>query len=182
MSVFAARYARAFADVVGQIGENETGGATAVEKQLNGFLAAWDESPELREVFGDPSVPVTQKVAVIDAMKPKLHLAPHVRNFLAVLIEHDRITAVHEIVAEYHKELQERLGIHQAEIVTARELNSEDKAALVEKIGTLVHGKVDATFTLDKSILGGVVVKIGSTVYDGSVAGRFERLREELSN
>lgn len=180
MSVFAARYARAFADVVGQLGEKEAGGAAEVEKQLNGFLTAWDASPELREVFGDPSVPLTQKVAVIDAMKAKLQLAPHVRNFLAVLVEHDRIHAVHEVVAEYQRELQQRLGIHHAEVVTARPLNSEDKAVLVEKIGRLVHGKVDATFTLDQSILGGVVVKIGSTVYDGSVAGRFERLREEL--
>lgn len=182
MSVFAARYAHAFADVVGQTGQNETGGAAAVEKQLHDFLAAWDESPELREVFGDPSVPVTQKIAVLDAMKGKLHLVPHVRNFLAVLIEHDRITAVHEVVAEYHKELQERLGIHQAEVITARKLNSQDKAALLEKISELVHGQVDATFKLDESILGGVVVKVGSTVYDGSVAGRIERLREELSN
>ena len=182
MSVFAARYARAFAYIVGQTGENETGGAAAIEKQLNGFLAVWDESSELREIFGDPSVPAAQKIAVLDAMKGKLHFAPHVRNFLAVLVEHDRITAVHEIVAEYHKELQERLGIHHAEIVTARELNSQDKAALLEKISALVHGQVDATFRLDQSILGGVVVKIGSTVYDGSVAGRIERLREALSN
>lgn len=182
MSVFAARYARAFADVVGQTGQNETGSADAIEKQLNGFLAAWDESPELREVYGDPSVPVAQKIAVLDAMRAKLHLAQHVRNFLAVLIEHDRITAVHEIVAEYYKELQERLGIHHAEIVTARELSSQDKATLLEKIAALVHGQVDADFRLDQSILGGVVVKIGSTVYDGSVAGRIERLREALSN
>jgi F-type H+-transporting ATPase subunit delta len=180
MSAFASRYARALADVVGQAGQNETGGEAAVEKQLKDFLATWDESHELREVFGDPSVPAAQKIAVVDAMKGKLHLAPHVRNFLAVLIQHDRIAAVHEVVAEYFKEQQLRMGIYQAEVITARKLTGEDQTALLGQVSTLVKGQVEATFTIDASILGGVVVKIGSTVYDGSVLGRIQRLREEL--
>ncbi len=92
------------------------------------------------------------------------------------------IGAIHEIAAEYHKELQKRLGISHAEIITARKLNNEDKAALLEHVGELVKGQVEATFTQDGSILGGVVVRIGSTVYDGSVLGRIERLKEVLSN
>lgn len=180
MAIFAARYAKAFADVVAEFHL----GAPAVDKQLQAFLDAWDESKELREVFGDPSVPAVQKVAVLDAMHSKLHLAPQVRNFLAVLVQHDRITAVHEVVDEYRKELQARLGIHHAQVTTARPLNAEDKAALLEQIGQLIKssgGQVEATFTQDPSILGGVVVRIGSTVYDGSILGRVERLREALS-
>jgi len=180
MAIFAARYAKAFADVVAEFHL----GAPAVDKQLQAFLDAWDESKELREVFGDPSVPAAQKVAVLDAMHSKLHLAPQVRNFLAVLVQHDRITAVHEVVDEYRKELQARLGIHHAQVTTARPLNAEDKAALLEQIGKLTKssgGQVEATFTQDPSILGGVVVRIGSTVYDGSILGRVERLREALS-
>ena len=180
MAIFAVRYAKAFADVVAEFHL----GAPAVDQQLQSFLDAWDESAPLREVFGDPSVPVAQKVAVVDAMQSKLHLAPQVRNLLAVLIQHDRITAVHEVVAEYRRELQARLGIHHAEITTARPLNAHDKAALLEQIGSLTQsaaGQVEATFTQDPSILGGVVVRIGSTVYDGSVLGRVERLREALS-
>ena len=180
MSLFAARYAKAFADVVAEFHL----GAPAVDKQLQDFLATWDESPDLREVFGDPSVPVAQKVAVIDGIKAKLHLAPQVRNLLAVLVAHDRITSVHEIVDAYRKELQSRLGIHHAEVTTARKLNAEDKASLLEQIGKLVTstgGQVEATFNQDPAILGGVVVRIGSTVYDGSVLGRVERLRETLT-
>lgn len=177
MSLFAARYAKAFADVVAEFHL----GAPAVDKQLQDFLATWDESPDLREVFGDPSVPVAQKVAVIDGIKAKLHLAPQVRNLLAVLVAHDRITSVHEIVDAYRKELQSRLGIHHAEVTTARKLNAEDKASLLEQIGKLAKGQVEATFHQDPAILGGVVVRIGSTVYDGSVLGRVERLRETLT-
>ena len=180
MAIFATRYAKAFADVVAE----SHLGAPAVDKQLQSFLNAWDESKDLREVFGDPSVPITQKVAVLDAMQPKLHLAPQVRNLLAVLIQHDRITSVHEVVDEYRKELQARLGIHHAQVTTARPLNAQDKETLLEQIGKLTkskEGQVEATFTEDPSILGGVVVRIGSTVYDGSVLGRVERLREALS-
>jgi F-type H+-transporting ATPase subunit delta len=177
MSIFASRYARALADVV-----TEFQLAPAdVEKELNDFLTTWDESAELREVFGDPSVPVAQKIAVLDGMKGKLKLAPQVRNFIAVLIEHDRIGSVHEVVAEYHKELQVRLGVHHAEITSARELSAEDKASLLEQVAKLAKGQVEASFKLDASILGGVVVRIGATVYDGSVLGRVERLKEALT-
>jgi F-type H+-transporting ATPase subunit delta len=178
MAIFAARYASAFADVVAEFHI----GAPEVEKQLNDFLATWDSSAEMREIFGDPSVPAVQKIAVLDAMKGKLKLAPQVRNLLAVLIEHDRLGAVHEVVAEYKKELQSRLGIHQAEVTTARKLSAEDKTALLEQVAKLAKGQVEATFTLDPSILGGVVVRIGSTVYDGSILGRVERLKEVLSS
>jgi F-type H+-transporting ATPase subunit delta len=85
-------------------------------------------------------------------------------------------------VPEYYKELQTRLGIHQAEVTTARELNVADKTALLEQVGKLAKGQVDATFKLDPAILGGVVVRIGSTVYDGSVLGRVERLKETLKS
>jgi F-type H+-transporting ATPase subunit delta len=176
MAAFVSRYARAFADAVAEFHL----GAPEVEKQLNDFIGSWDGSAELREVFSDPSVPAVQKIAVLDAMKGKLRLAPQVRNLLAVLIEHDRIGAIHKVVEEYEKELQQRLGVHQAEVTTARKLSADDKTALLEQISKLANGQVEATFTLDESILGGVVVRIGSTVYDGSVLGRVERLKEVL--
>ena len=178
MAAFVSRYARAFADVVAEF--HLEGGAA--EKQLNDFLATWDSSPELREVFSDPSVPTIQKIAVLDAMKGKLKLAPQVRNLLAVLVQNDRIGSVHEVVAEYHRELQRRMGIHQVQVTTARKLTAEDKAALLEHVAKLAKGQVEASFALDPSILGGVVVRIGSTVYDGSVRGRVERLKEVLES
>jgi F-type H+-transporting ATPase subunit delta len=178
MSAFASRYARALADVVAQFHLE----VADVQNQLNDFLGTWDESAQLRELFEDPSVPAVQKIAVLDKMKGRLGLAAQVRNFIAVLIEHGRIASVHEVVSEYHKELQSRLGIHQAEVTTARQLNSEDKAAVLAHVAKLAQGQVEATFKLDASILGGVVVRIGSTVYDGSVLGRVERLKEELSS
>ena len=177
MAIFASRYAQAFADVVAEFHLD----GVEVDKQLEDFLKSWDGSPELREVFGDPSVPSVQKIAVLDGMNAKLQMAPQVRNLLAVLIHNDRIGSVHEVVDDYHRELQARMGIHHAEVTTARQLSEADKSKLMEHVVELAKGQVEASFKLDPAILGGVVVRIGSTVYDGSMLGRVERLKEELT-
>ena len=176
MAAFASRYARAFADVVASAHLD----ATAIDRQLNDFLATWDGSRELREVFEDPSIPAPQKVAILDKMDRKLGLQRELRNLIAILINHDRIAHIHEVADAWRAEMQERLGIRQAEIVTARELTEPERRSLVDGAAKLAGAQVQATFKLDKEILGGTVVRIGSTVYDGSVRGRLERLREAL--
>jgi F-type H+-transporting ATPase subunit delta len=176
MAAFAARYARAFADVAAQQ-KLET---AAVERQLIDFLGTWNGSAELRELFVNPAVPNAQKVAVLDKMNVKLGLQKEVRNLLAVMINNDRIGEVDEVVAAWRTEMQERQGIRSVEIVTARELSKEDSAKLTAGISKLAGARIDASFKLDTSILGGTVVRIGSTVYDGSVRGRLERLKDAL--
>lgn len=176
MAAFAARYARAFADVVASARLD----AAALDRQLQDFLATWDGSPELREVFLNPAVPAAQKVAVLDKMNAKLGLQRELRNLVAVLINHDRIGAVHEVATAWRAEMQERLGIRQAEIVTARDLNEAERAELVAGVVKLAGSRVEPTFKQDPAIIGGTVVRIGSTVWDGSVRGRLERLKEAL--
>lgn len=176
MAAFVSHYARAFADVVLQAKLDPV----AIDRQLNDFLAAWDSSSQLRDVFENPAVSEAQKVAILDKMNAKLGMVPQLRNFIAVLIRNARIVHVHEVATAYRTELQERQGIRQAEIVTARELSDPEQNALLASVGKLAGAKIQATFKLDPSILGGTVVRIGSTVYDGSVKGRLERLREEL--
>jgi len=176
MAAFVARYARAFADVVTQ----EKLDTAALDRQMDDFLLTWDASAELRDLFVNPAVAALQKVAILDKMNAKLGLRKELRNLLAVLINNDRIGQVHEVAAAYRAELQERMGIRQAEVVTARELSEAERATLVAGIGKVAGSRVEASFKLDKSILGGSVVRIGSTVYDGSVRGRLERLKDAL--
>jgi F-type H+-transporting ATPase subunit delta len=176
MAAFVARYARAFADVV-TAAKLDT---VALDRQLTDFLATWDGSAELRELFANPAVPTLQKVAILDKLNAKLGLQKELRNLLAVLINNDRIGQVHEVALAYRAELQERMGIRQAEIVTARELSIEERSGLVTGVGKLAGSRIEPSFKLDTSILGGTVVRIGSTVYDGSVRGRLERLKEAL--
>jgi F-type H+-transporting ATPase subunit delta len=102
------------------------------------------------------------------------------RNLIAVMIDNGRIALIHDVAKAYRKALQEQLGIQEAQIVTARELTAQEQHTLVAEVGKLAGSRVEASFELDKSILGGTVVRIGSTVYDGSVRGRLERLKEQL--
>jgi len=177
MPAFVSRYATAFLDVV-------TGArldTAAIDRQLADFLATWDGSSELRTFFVNPAVPAVQKVAFLDSLNAKLGLRKELRNLFAVLIDNGRIGHVAEVASAYRRLLQEQLGIKPAEIVTARELSAKERETLANQVAKLAGGRIDASFKLDKSILGGTVVRIGSTVYDGSVRGRLERLKEQLA-
>jgi F-type H+-transporting ATPase subunit delta len=176
MAAFVSRYASAFLDVVTSAHLD----TAAIDQQLTDFLATWDGSPELQGFFVNPAVPALQKVGILDKLNAKLGLLKELRNLLAVLIDNGRIGSVHEVAAAYRTELQARLGISQAEIVTARALDEKERAALMADIGKLAGSRIEATFKLDASILGGTVVRIGSTVYDGSLRGRLDRLKDSL--
>jgi F-type H+-transporting ATPase subunit delta len=178
MAAFVARYARAFADVV-TAAKLPT---EAIDQQFSDFLVTWGSSTELRTFFVNPAVPAAQKITFLDKLNDKLGLLKELRNLLAVLIANGRIGQVAEVAAAYRRILQEQMGIRPAEIVTARELSAAERDALVAEVAKLAGAKVDASFKLDQSILGGAVVRIGSTVYDGSVRGRLDRLKEALTS
>jgi len=176
MAAFVARYAQAFLEVV-TAAKLDT---AAIGREFNDFMATWHGSSELRAFFENPAIPAAQKVGFLDTLNRKLGLRKELRNLLAVLIDNDRIGHVGEVEEAYRRQLQTRMGIRLAEIVTARELSAEERDALVAEVGKLAGARVEASFKLDKTILGGTVVRIGSTVYDGSVRGRLERLKETL--
>ena len=177
MSAFAARYARAFAGVVLDAKLNPT----EVEQQLKDFAATFAGSKDLREVLLNPSIPVARKVSILDTVNRRVGCGPKVRNFLAVLISHERLAALSEIIEEYRLEMNRRLSISDAEVVTARPLQDQERTTLEDEVAELAGTRVNATFRQDKSLIGGVIVRIGSTIYDGSVRGRLDRLRERLA-
>jgi F-type H+-transporting ATPase subunit delta len=177
MSVFAARYARALADVVLDAKLN----TAEVEQQLEDFAATFAGSKDLRELLLNPSISAQKRVAILDKINGRVGCGPQVRNFLAVLITHERLGALDEILEEYRQEMNRRLSISDAEVVTARPLEDQERAELEGQVSVLAgHNKVNATFREDKSLIGGAIVRIGSTIYDGSVRGRLERLKERL--
>lgn len=176
MATFASRYAQALTDVVFESHLN----AKDVQGQLADFGAAWQESKPLRDFLLDPSFPSDEKVAFLDKLNAKLGMAQPTRNLIALLIRNDRIAGFDEVVAEFGREINRRLGISQAKVVSARKLDEQERRDLEKQIASLTGGLVEAEFDEDSSLLGGVVVQVGSTVYDGSVRGRLDRLREEL--
>lgn len=177
MASFASRYARALADVIFEAHLNPKD----VQRQLADFAAAWHVSRELREFFLDPSFAIEQKVEFLDKLNAKLKMAQQTRNFLAVLIRNGRMAGFDEVDAEFGREINRRLGISEARVVSARPLDETERRELEAGIARLTGGKIEAQYEVDRSLIGGVVVQAGSTVYDGSVRGRLDRLRQELS-
>jgi F-type H+-transporting ATPase subunit delta len=176
MAVFAARYARAFADVVQDAKLNPT----EVEQQLEDFSATFAGSKDLKELLLNPSIATRKRVSILDTVNTRIGCGPEVRNFLAVLISHERLGALSEIFEEYRLEMNRRLLISDAEVVTARPLGDQERVKLEGQVSALAGTRINATFLQDKSLIGGVIVRIGSTIYDGSVRGRLERLKERL--
>jgi F-type H+-transporting ATPase subunit delta len=178
MASVASTYARAFAEVIldSRLDVQRSIGGV---RQIAELLA---ESPELRRVWENPAVPAEQKRNLLDSIAQRGGVEKHVRNLVAVLIDHHRTRYLERIAAQLEKELDARLGLAQAQITSARELGDSEKRSLETQIAKLTGKKVRARFGLDPSLLGGAVVRIGSTIYDGSVKGQLEKIREAISS
>lgn len=176
MSENTSRYARAFADVVFE--KHLDRQKTAQELGL--FADLTQRSRELRSIWRNPSVANVQKRKVLDWIVARAGTSRMVRNFIAVLIDRHRISRLSEVIRELDLELNKRMGLTEAEITTARPLNDSEKRALEARVEELTGMKVLPQYTTDTSLLGGAVVKAGSSVYDGSLRRRFENLKERL--
>lgn len=177
MAAFTARYASALADVIFE----QHLDPKAVQSQLNDFAVAWRESAGLREVFLDPSFPAARKVAILDKLNAHLAMSPQARNFIAVLINHDRMEAFEEVLSDFHHEMNVRLNIAEVLVTSARRLDESERKLLEDGAARMTGSSISAKFREDPSLVGGVILKIGSTVYDDSVRGRLDRLKELLA-
>jgi len=176
MAIVDSRYARAFASVV----YSQKLDSKAAESQLLDFATTLADSSDLREVLQDPSIPEEQKLKVIDAIAARIGMFPAVRNFIAVITHHDRLHDLGEILAAFHELADEATNVLEVEIVSAHPLDAGNRALLEQQVTKLADGRVRATYRQDASLLGGAVVKIGSTVYDGSVRAQLQTLKQKL--
>ncbi len=171
-------YARAFADVV--LDRKLDAAKTLAEAQS--LAALVESSKDLREVWEAPSIPAEQKRKLLDAIVARAKISKETRNFVAVLIDHRRIGFLGSIVVQFEQELNQRLGFADAEITSARALGDAERRKLEAEVEKLTGKKVRARYAQDASILGGAIVRVGSTIYDGSVKGQLERIKEALSS
>ena len=178
MASVASTYARAFADVVLETHLD----AAKAKGGLRRIATLFAESIELRRVWENPAVPAEQKRKLLDAIVQREGIDRPVRNLIAVLIDHHRLPFLPRIVEQLEKELDARLGFAEAQISSARELGDVEKRALEAQIEKTIGKKVRAQYGLDPSLLGGAVVRIGSTIYDGSVKGQLERIKEAINS
>ncbi|HET7208320.1 MAG TPA: ATP synthase F1 subunit delta [Terriglobales bacterium] len=178
MSAITSRYARAFVDVI--VADRLDAAKTLTD--LHTIAATAQSSPELRKIWESPAIVGEQKRRLLDAIVAREGLLRQVRNFVAVLIDHRRVGVLDEVVRDIEQELNSRLGFAEALITSARDLSDSERRELEAQVERLTGKKVRARYVRDASLLGGAVVKLGSTIYDGSVKGQLRRIREQLSS
>ena len=175
MSAVAERYAAALADVAVERKNSET-----VKRNLAAFVEAFSSIADLRNALESPALNAEVKRKVIAEVAGKMGLDVAVRNFIYLVVDHRRTEILPEIEEAFLSELNERLGIVDAEVTSAHELNDDEKRQLRAVLEQRTGKKVEARFEIDGALLGGAVVRLGSTIYDGSVRDQLKRLREQL--
>lgn len=178
MAAINSRYARALADVAVE----QKLDADQIVGEVNSLAQALAVSPELRIALETPSVPASQKLKVLDAIVAKVGASPVSRNFLAVLVQNRRVAALVQIARLFEVEMNERRGFSEAEVTSWRELGEDEKRALASGLEAATGKKIRARYHKDESLLGGARIRVGSTVWDGSVRGQLRKLKEQLSS
>src|SRR5450756_952474 len=173
LSAVATRYAKALADVTTAAGGLRPEDALS---QLRAFESALAASRELENALTTPAVPGSRKRAVVGRIAGLLELSPIARNFLFVLIDHRRIALRGAILTAFDLIMDERLGLARAEVSSPRELTEAQRGAINAQLERITGKRVRMRYAVDPALIGGVVARIGSTVYDGSVRGQLQTL------
>jgi F-type H+-transporting ATPase subunit delta len=170
------QYANALADIA-----LEQGAAGPVIQQLSDFTAAYSGSAELRNFFESPAASKEEKRRVAEKISARLDAGKIVRNFLFVLIDHRRTPELREILATFQNVLRERQGIAETEVCSATALSDAQKKEITQTLERVTGKKIEAKFSLDANLLGGVRIRVGDTIYDGSLRKGLDGLRERLT-
>jgi F-type H+-transporting ATPase subunit delta len=173
--LFARRYAGVLFDVVEARGE-----AAKALDDVQAVAVAVASSAELRLVFDTPSITPAQKGAIIDAIAGQLGVGAEVRRLLGLLAARDRLRAIGDVAAAFTDRVNSARRTVEADVVTATPLTEERRAALASALGRAAACDVTIKERVDASIIGGVVARVGSLVFDGSVLRQVERLKEQL--
>jgi len=176
IATIANRYARALADVVVERREvNEVVG------ELQAFARLMDGHGQLRNVFASPVVPLERKRGVLAALFERLRPRPTTSNFLQLLLATQRLHQLGEMLAGVARELDIRTGVVAAEVTTARALGEPEREAIAERLRALTGKEVRLQFGTDPSLIGGVVTRLGSIVYDGSIKSQLAQIRQRMA-
>ena len=175
MSAVAERYAAALADVAVERKNSET-----IKRNLAAFVETFSSIADFRNALESPALNAEVKRKVIAEVAGKMGLDVAVRNFIYLVVDHRRTEILPEIEQAFLSEMNERLGIVDAEVTSAHELKNDEKRQLSSVLEQRTGKKVELRFQIDAALLGGAVVRLGSTIYDGSVRDQLKRLREQL--
>lgn len=176
MQTVARRYASALADVVLERGE-----AKEVQDELQEWENILQGNTNLQEVFRNPTIALDQKRAVLNKLLERARPRGTTANFLKVLLQNQRLTELPEINRKFAELLDERAGMVAATVTTARPVPEKVQHSLQERLRSLTQKKVRLNFQQDSELIGGIVTRIGSTVYDGSVRSQLQQIKERMA-
>lgn len=175
MRTSATRYAKALLDVT-----TSDADAAKVEQDLGTFVDLLHSNGELRQVLLSPSVPAGTKRNIASAVAERIGMAPTGVRLLQLLADRDRLGMTGELLAVFRERLLDRRKVVRAELRSAVALSPEAVTTIEARLGAVTGKNVAVDAVVDPSLIGGVLAKVGSTVYDGTVKSQLEKLRKQL--
>ena len=176
LQTVARRYSTALADVAIERREEKE-----VQQELDVWASMIESNPQLKEVFANPTIVHDHKRNVLEDLIARSRVRDTTASFLRVLLKNQRLSQLRDIAARYSQVLDERAGVVAGNVTTARPIPEELKKTLHETLSAATGRTVQLSFDTDEKIIGGLVARIGSTVFDGSVQSHLERLAEGLA-
>lgn len=171
----ATRYGKALLDVTSSDAD-----AAKVDRDLGAFVDLLQSNAELRQALLSPSVPASAKRNIASAVAERIGMAPTGVRLLQLLADRDRLGMTGELLAVFRERLLERRKVVRAELRSAVALSPEAIKTIESRLGAVTGKNVAIDAAVDPALIGGVVAKVGSTVYDGSVKSQLEKLRKQL--
>src|SRR5438067_1279317 len=172
----ARRYAKALLDVASKEADADKAG-----QELDGFVALLTEQPALDRVLMNPAVPAPRKRAAVAELVRVARVSPVVGKLLVLLAERDRLALVPDMAVAYRDMLMEQQNVVRAEVTSASPLPAAKTQAIEERLAAITGKRVSMVATVDPAIVGGVIARVGSTVYDASLATQLKKIRERLT-
>ena len=172
----ATRYARALLDV----SVSEGGDLAKVETDLAAFVALFAQYPALQKVLMNPAVPVQRKQGTVSELTTRLGTTPVLSKLIALLAERDRLVLLPDLLASYRERMLDHLKIVRVEVTTVAPIEADRATALEASLARMTGRTVTVVTKVDPSIIGGMVARIGSTVYDGSVTTQLAKMKRKL--
>jgi F-type H+-transporting ATPase subunit delta len=171
----ARRYAEAMADVA--IAHNIV---DQVDAELRVFAGMMRESRELADVFASPVLPQADKGRVLEALIARARPGTFTANLLRAMLNNGRLPLIPDVYEQYRRLINERRGVVVAEVTTAQPLNAQEQAQLSQRLQAMTGKQVEFQFKTDAALIGGVITRIGSVVYDGSVRTQLQEIEQRL--
>jgi F-type H+-transporting ATPase subunit delta len=171
----ASRYARALFEVA--VAEADP---KAIESDLAGFVALFEQFPPLRRTLWNPVVPVERKRAVVAAITARAGYAAPLEKLVKLMAERDHLALLQHVLDAYRRRLMVHLGLVQAEITSASPLSPQALQDVERALARATGKQVTTTTRVNPAIIGGLVARVDSTVYDGSIVRQLERIKEKM--